>query len=85
MTSDLQRNALGVLADIWALSPDVRLGQLLAHVGFLGEAHFGRGLGFIDDDELIAIMCRHRTELLDRLQGTPNQALQPSNAAMSAS
>ncbi len=63
MTPTTQREPLAVLAEIWALSPDVRLGQLLAHLGFLGEAHLGRGLGEIDDDELLAILYRHRSEL----------------------
>ena len=40
-----------------------RLGQLLAHLGFLGEVHLGRGLGYLDDDELIAILYRHKAEL----------------------
>ena len=71
MTPDVQREALAVLAEVWALSPDVRLGQLFAHLGFLGEAHLGRGLGYIEDDELIAVMYRHRAELRARLQGTP--------------
>jgi hypothetical protein len=82
MTPDLQREALAVLAEVWALSPDVRLGQLLAHLGFLGEAHLGRGLGYIDDDELLAVLYRHRAELLGRLQGTPNQ---PTGATTSVS
>ena len=68
MTTDVQREALAVLAEVWALSPDVRLGQLMAHLGFLGEAHLGRGLGYIDDDELIAVLYRHREELLARTQ-----------------
>ena len=50
MNSEIQREALTVLAEVWSLSPDVRLGQLLAHLGFLGEAHLGRGLGYIDDE-----------------------------------
>ena len=58
----------------------VRLGQLFAHLGFLGEAHLGRGLGHIEDDELIAIIYRHRAELLARLQGTPDQSPQPTGA-----
>ena len=85
MNSDVQREALTVLAEVWSLSPDVRLGQLLAQLGFLGEAHLGRGLGYIDDDELIAVMYRHKAELVARLQGTPNQALQPTGAATSVS
>jgi hypothetical protein len=59
MTSDLQKEALAVLAEVWSLSPDIRLGQLLAHLGFLGEAHLGRGLGYIEDDELLAVLYRH--------------------------
>lgn len=71
MIPDAQREALAVLADVWALSPDVRLGQLFAHLGFLGEAHLGRGLGYLEDDELMAILCRHKAELEARLQGAP--------------
>lgn len=85
MTSDIQREALAVLAEVWALSPDVRLGQLLAHLGFLGEAHVGKGLGYIEDDELIAVLYRHRAELLARSQGTANQPLLPTGAAISVS
>ena len=84
MNSDAQREALAVLAEVWALSPDVRLGQLLAHLGFLGEAHFGRGLGYIEDDELMSVLCRHRAELLARLPATPNQG-QPTATAMAVS
>jgi hypothetical protein len=85
MTPDVQREALAVLAEVWAISPDVRLGQLFAHLGFLGDAHLGKGLGYIEDDELIAIMYRHRAELVARLQGTPNQAPHPTGAATSVS
>jgi class 3 adenylate cyclase len=85
MTSDMQREALAVLAEVWALSPDVRLGQLLTHLGFLGEAHLGRGLGYIEDDELIAILYRHRAELMARSQRTPDQASQPTGSAISVS
>jgi hypothetical protein len=83
--NDMQREALAVLTEVWALSPDVRLGQLMAHLEFLGEAHVGKGLGYIEDDELIAILYRHRAELRARLEGTPNQGLQPTGAATSVS
>jgi hypothetical protein len=85
MMSELQREALATLAEVWALSPDVRLGQLFAHLGFLGEVHLGRSLGYIDDDELMNILNRHRAELLARLDGTPNKGLQPNGAATSVS
>jgi hypothetical protein len=83
--TDMQREALTVLAEVWALSPDVRLGQLMAHLGFLGEVHVGRGLGYIDDDELIAVLYRHRAELRARLEGTPNHAPQPTGPTTSVS
>jgi hypothetical protein len=78
--NDMQREALAVLAEVWALSPDVRLGQLMAHLGFLGEAHVGKGLGNIEDDEIIAILYRHRAELTGRLEGAPEEALHPAGA-----
>ena len=85
MTSEIHREALAVLPEVWELSPDVRLGQLMAHLGFLGEAHVGKGLGYIEDDELIAVLYRHRAELLARSQGAPNQTLEPTGAAISVS
>lgn len=81
MMSELQKEALAVLGEVWALSPDVRLGQLFAHLGFLGEVHLDRGLGYIDDDELVSILYRHRAELLARLKSSPNQILQPPGTA----
>jgi len=83
--SDSQREALTVLAEVWALSPDVRLGQLMAHLGFLGDVHVGKGLAYIEDDELIAVLYRHRAELRARLAGTANQTLQATGAATSVS
>lgn len=71
---EIHRQALATLAELWSLSPDVRLGQLLTHLGFLGEAHLDKGLGGIEDDELMAVMHRHRAELLARLQSASNPA-----------
>lgn len=79
MTPDIQRQALAALAEVWALAPDVRLGQLMAHLGFLGECHLGHGLGTIDDDDLLGILHRHRAELAARAPATPDQpARQPA-------
>lgn len=85
MTPDLQQETLSVLSEIRSLAPDVRLGQLFDLLGFMGEVHLGHGLGDIEDDELLAVMYRHRAELLARIQGTPNQAPQPTSAATSVS
>jgi hypothetical protein len=83
--TDLQREALAVLAEVCDLSPDVGLGQLFAHLGFLGDAHIGRGLGYIEDDELIAVLYRHRAELQARLQATPAAPGVSTAAALSGS
>ena len=85
MTPELHQEILSVLSEIRSLSPDVRLGQLFDFLGFMGEIHVGHRLGDIEDDELLAVMYRHRTELLARIQGTPNQAPQPTSAAISVS
>lgn len=77
--NDASREALAVLQEVWALSPEVRLGQLMSHLGFLAEAHLGKGLADIEDDELIAILYRHRLELIDRLQGNSPQNINSSN------
>ena len=85
MTPDLQREAMGVLSEVWSLSPDARLGQLFAHLGFLGECHLDKGLGDIEDDELLAVMYRHRAELLARLQSPPHQVPPSTGATTSVS
>lgn len=76
MNSNLHQEAMSVLSDIWSLSTDARLGQLVDFLGVLGDIQFGHGLGDIEDDELLAVMYRHREELLARIQGQP----QPSAA-----
>jgi hypothetical protein len=73
--SESQRATLALLAEVWSLAPDVRLGQLVAHIGFLGEDQIGRGLGYLEDDEFAAVLLRHRAELVARLQGNPNPVL----------
>ncbi len=85
MTTDLQREFFAALAEVASLAPDVRLGQLLAHLGFLGEAHVGRGLGDIDDDELLAIVYRHRAELRARLSGDASTPGASPGVALSVS
>jgi hypothetical protein len=81
MIPPTQREALSVLTEVVDLSPDIRLGQLFAHLGFLGEDQTGRSLGNIDDEQLLAVLYHHRGELAARLAYAPNQVLQPTGAA----
>lgn len=71
MISEQRQEALRVLQEISELAPDVRLGQLFAHLGFMGESLRGRGLGYIEDDELLSVLYQHRTELLSRSATMP--------------
>ena len=78
MSADARQEALAVLAELAALVPEVRLGQLMAHLGFLSEDQVERSLWDVEDDELLAVLHRHRSELLARQQPTPNKALNPT-------
>jgi hypothetical protein len=72
MTADTQREALRALAEVWALAPNVRLGQLMAFLGFLGEDQFDKRLADIEDDEMMAILYRHKADLIARAASQPS-------------
>ena len=80
MISTTQREAINVLSELCELSPDIRLGQLLAHLGFLGEDQTTRSLGDIDDEQLLAVLYHHRAELVGRQSESPKLALEPTGA-----
>lgn len=75
---------MAVLAELVELSPDVRLGQLLAHLGFLGEDQTGRSLWDIDDEQLLTVLYHHRGELVARTQNPPTQSVPQATGACSA-
>lgn len=61
-----QKEILEKLAAVAARSPDVRFGQLLAQLGFLGEDQFSRTLWDIEDDELLCVIDEHLVDLCRR-------------------
>jgi hypothetical protein len=81
MITPTQRESLAVLAELVDLSPDIRLGQLFAHLGFLGEDQTGRSLANIDDEQLLAVLYHHREELTARQASEPDKARQQTGAA----
>jgi hypothetical protein len=81
MSANIRQEALAVLTELAALAPEVRLAQLMAHLGFLGEDQFEHSLWDMEDDELLAVLHRHRAELIARQQATPNEALQQTRGA----
>jgi hypothetical protein len=75
MIPPTQREALAVLADVCAMSPAVRLGQLLAHLDFLGQDQTGHSLWDIDDEQLLAVLYHHKAELAARQSDSANPVL----------
>lgn len=82
MIPPTQREALAVLVEVCEMSPDVRLGQLLAHLGFLGEDQTGRSLWDIDDEQFLAVLYHHRSELTARQLDSANKALPQTGHAI---
>ena len=66
MNPSIRSEALELLSEVAELSPDVRLGQLVAHLGFIGEDQTGRTLWDLDDEQLLAVLHHHRSELTTR-------------------
>jgi hypothetical protein len=66
MTTPTQVEALALLAEVCDLAPELRLGQLLAHLGFLGEDRTGKTLWDIDEEQLLTVLYHHRSELAAR-------------------
>ena len=61
-----QQDILLRLSAICELSPGARVGQMLAHLGFLAEDMFDRNLWEIDDNQLLQVLQRHEAELSQR-------------------
>ena len=63
MTTTARQEATEILIELIERSPKIRLGQLLAHLGFLGHDRTGRNLWDIEDEEFLAVLAHHREEL----------------------
>jgi hypothetical protein len=81
LISENKQAALALLSEIWELAPDMRLGQLMDTLGWLGQDFHEWGLPYLEDDELMAVMVRFRTDLLARSEGASNQQAQPNRPA----
>ena len=61
--SGLANMILEKLSRICRLSPNIRVGQMLAHLGFLSEDFGGQSLGVVEDESLLAVAERHLADL----------------------
>jgi putative addiction module component (TIGR02574 family) len=73
MISVIQEEAVKTLRELLELHPGVRLGQLFAHLGFLGEDEFGKSIWDIDDEQMFATMRGHREELANSVYATQQE------------
>jgi len=65
---DSQSEVLHRLQEIHRSCPEMRLGQLLATIGMLGEDSTGRPLWDIEDNELSAAVERFASDLARRAE-----------------
>jgi hypothetical protein len=66
MITGTKREILELLGEIASMAPEIRIGQLLAHLGFLGEDQTAKTLWDIEDEQLLAVLHQHRLELAER-------------------
>lgn len=64
---DQQSDVLHRLQEVHRLCPEMRLGQLLATVGMLGEDATGHGLWDLEDGDLSAAVERFASNLRRRV------------------
>lgn len=64
--ADIQTSLLLRLDEVRRLRPELRLGQLFATLGLLGEDATGRSLWDIEDDELAVALERLAEDLARR-------------------
>lgn len=63
---DSRAETLALFAELSALAPQIRLGQLMSHLSFLAEDEFSKPLADLEDAELRLVMQRHQQELAAR-------------------
>ena len=81
MIPNTRQDALAMLTEVCDLSPEVRLGQLFAHLGFLGEDATGQSLWDIEDEQFLSVLHQHRAELIGSMPDAARHSFsKPSDA-----
>ncbi len=66
ISTDIQAILLHRLDEVRKLCPEMRLGQLIATLGLLGEDETGRSLWDLEDEELAAALERFAADMAQR-------------------
>ncbi len=70
-----QQDLMAVLSDVLDLYPDIRLGQLIAFMGDLGQIEFEYRLADLEDEQLLLVLERYRSDLLGTGRTLPARAM----------
>jgi hypothetical protein len=81
MNPETRREALAALVELSNLAPELRIGQLVAHLGEMSEDDGGHGLGDIEDNQLLELIRRHHQELSQIVKNSPNPSRRQTGAA----
>lgn len=68
IATDIQATVLQRLKEVHRLCPEMRLGQLMATLGLLGEDATGHSLWDIEDEELASVLERFARDLERRTE-----------------
>jgi hypothetical protein len=74
MMSPTRREVLDILAELSELAPDIRLGQLVANLSYLGRGHSNESIWDIEDDELLEAARKHLEQWRSRGVHSPSTA-----------
>jgi hypothetical protein len=66
MIPAVQQEILHRLEEICDLSDDIRFGQMVDFLGFLGQDATDRNLAQIEDEQLLEVLDGHKANLLRR-------------------
>ena len=64
MKTAVHADLLAALSDILDLTPDMRLGQLVALMGDFGQMEYEYPLAELEDDQLLAVLQNHHANLI---------------------
>jgi hypothetical protein len=70
MIRDQRRQLLELLSELSEVAPDVRFGQLIANLSYLGRGLSAEAIWDIEDAELVRAAREHLEELRTRNQAT---------------
>ena len=85
MIPPIQQTIVEKLASLCGLSPEIRVGQMLANLGFLSEEFTNQSLWDIEDEQLLNVIEIHLAQLSERQAAIAPQAVQPDSDKAAAS